>query len=68
MGKRYAVRCEMVWTDLRPACSAFLVLSVTEGCCAKRRIVEGVALCGEGGLLGADVCGGHVEVVVREIS
>lgn len=58
----------MVRTDLWPTCSALLVLSFAEGGCAERRIVEGVPLCSEGGLLCADVCGGHVEVVVREFS
>lgn len=58
----------MVQTDLWPTCSALLVFSLAEGRCAKRRIVEGVALCGERGLLGADVCGGHVEVVVWKLS
>lgn len=68
MRKRYVRRRRMVRTDLWPACSALLVLSLAESGRAKRRIVESVAPCGERGLLGADVCGGHVEVVVWEFS
>lgn len=58
----------MTGTDLWPAGSPLLVFSLAEGGCAKRRIVEGVPLRGEGGLLGADVCGGDVEVVVWKLS
>ena len=66
----------MIWTGwvegrrthLGPSCSALLVLRLAHGSCAEGRVVEGVTAGGEHGLLGADVCGGDIEVVVREFT